>query len=260
MGPGYPFAPPPRPPPRRASEGKAIASLALGILSLACLGALAGVPAIVLGALARRDIDRSQGALGGSGLAAGGIVTGLFGTGASFVVLAFLLAGAVEVARTEAPTEAPVRVPVAVGTRSYGALEVVDVDDARPLRVQLGDVAKAASAKNRTLILQTYVRTSPECAEVAAALPDARMHRALANVTLVRVDVDAFENELRAMRIETDTVPWFYKLDAATRPLDAISADEWDENVPENMAPILSSFAHGTLGARRTPAPLGTAL
>ena len=86
------------------------------------------------------------------------------------------------------------------------------------------------------------------------------MQRALANVTLVRVDIDTFEDELKAMRVDTESVPWFYRLDASARPTDAISADEWDANVPENMAPVLANFARGALGARRTPSPLGTAL
>jgi hypothetical protein len=242
------------------NDGKAVASLVLGLLSLACLGFFAGVPAIVLGALARRDIDRSQGMIGGRGLAAGGIVAGLFGTGISLVASVFVLASALEMAKPHAPSEAPVRVPVAAGARSYGALDVVDIDDGRPLRVQLADVVAAAGKSGRLVILQTYVRASPECAEVAASLPDARMQRALSDVVLVRVDVDDFENELREMRVETETVPWFYKLDKTSRPTDAISADEWDDNIPENMAPVLASFARGTLGMRRTPAPLGTAL
>jgi hypothetical protein len=77
------------------------------------------------------------------------------------------------------------------------------------------------------------------------------MQRALADVTLVRVDVDAFEDDLHAMRVETQSVPWFYKLDDSGRPTDAINADEWDENIPENMAPVLAKFVRGTLAARR---------
>ncbi|MCW5832702.1 MAG: DUF4190 domain-containing protein [Labilithrix sp.] len=56
-------------------------SLVLGLVSLGCVGPLAGLPAIVLGSLARRDIDRSRGTLTGRAVAAGGIVSGLFGTG-----------------------------------------------------------------------------------------------------------------------------------------------------------------------------------
>src|SRR5438552_417055 len=93
-------------PPQR-SETKAVASLVLGILSLTCFGIFAGIPALVLGSLARRDIDRSQGRLSGRGLAAGGIVTGLFGTGLSLVIGLAVLGGALEAAKNEPSAPEP---------------------------------------------------------------------------------------------------------------------------------------------------------
>jgi len=265
MPPLYPYGAPPSyvPPTNGRSDNRAIAALVLGVLSMTCLGFLTGIPAIVIGAMSRKEIDRSQGALSGRGIAAGGIVTGLFGTGLSLIVLVTLLSGAVESldpATNDPRTESPLRVPVAAGTRTYGSFDVVDLDTKSPLKGQLAETVKAASARNRTVMLQTYVRTSKECAEVAAALPDTRMQRALTNVTLVRVDIDAFEDELKAMRVETESAPWFYRLDGNARPTDAISADEWDANVPENMAPVLGDFARGALGSRRSPSPVGTAL
>lgn len=257
MRPDYerPIRPAPKP------DERATLALVLGLLSVSCLGLFAGIPAIVLGSMARRDIDRSGGARTGSGVAAGGIVTGLFGTGLSLVVFVALLSGAIgKMAPPEPRTESPVKVPIAAGTRSYGQLDVVDLDGDRTLKAQLVDVARSATGRNRTVILQTYVRSSRECAEVAASLPDPRMQKALANVTLVRVDIDAFEAELKAMRVDTESVPWFYKLDANARPTDALSADEWDANVPDNMAPVLTDFVLGRPRPRRTPSPLGTAL
>lgn len=64
---------------RPTISGKAIASLALGIAAPFVM-CLAGVPAIVMGILALRDIRRSQGRARGRGLAVSGIVMGsLFG-------------------------------------------------------------------------------------------------------------------------------------------------------------------------------------
>src|SRR5258706_316536 len=134
------------------SEPKAVAALLLGLSSIACLGAVTGLPAIILGALARKDIDRSRGTLTGSGMAAGGIVTGFFGTGLGFVAL-------------------------------------------------------------------------------------------------LRVAVERHDPELRAMRVETKSAPWFYKLDASALPTDAISADELDTNV-ETMAPALGRFVRSGPTAR----------
>jgi Domain of unknown function (DUF4190) len=258
MGPAYPFVPPPK------NEGKAIGALLLGMLSVTCFGLLAGVPAIILGAAARREIDASQGRLGGRGLAASGIVLGFFGTGLSLVLAVGVLSGVVgswHIPGEEPRVEAPVpRVPISTGTRSYGSLDVVDLDGDRPLKPQLQEIARGAHAKGRLVVLQTFVRSSKECAEVAASFPDRRMQKALANVTLIRADIEAYEDELRAMRVETESAPWFYMLDAGARPIDAISADEWDANIPENMAPVLGSFVKGTLASRKGTSGLGTDL
>jgi hypothetical protein len=232
----YPSHHPPPPKP----DGKAIASLLLGVTSIVlCLGAITGLPAIILGSMARRDIDRSQGRLSGSGMAAGGIMAGLFGTGLGLVILMSVLGGAFELAKEEPGPAAP-PVPVASGTRSYGSLDVVDLDESKPLRIQLAEAADRSPGK--TLVLQTYARTSPECARIAVSLSDRRMQHALANVTLVRVDVERFAPELRAMRVETETHPWFYKLDAHAMPVHGISRSAWGESVPEKRAPVLARF------------------
>jgi hypothetical protein len=62
----------------------------LGILSLVICGCLTGIPAVVMGRRASREIDASGGRLGGRGIAAAGFVTGLIGTlwsGLSFIVV-----------------------------------------------------------------------------------------------------------------------------------------------------------------------------
>ena len=77
-------------PPR--SSGKAVASLVLGILSLVGCIFLAGIPAIILGWLARRDIRRSDGRLSGGGLAMAGVVSGILGSVWSVAVIGMLAA------------------------------------------------------------------------------------------------------------------------------------------------------------------------
>jgi hypothetical protein len=60
----------------------------LGILSLVCLGPLAGVPGIIVSVSARRSIRASQGRLGGGGMATAGLVLSIIGT--AFTALAIL--------------------------------------------------------------------------------------------------------------------------------------------------------------------------
>lgn len=62
-------------------------SLILGVLSLVCLGFLSGIPAMILGRKASKEIAASQGRLGGGGLATAGFVTGLIGTILSIIGL-----------------------------------------------------------------------------------------------------------------------------------------------------------------------------
>jgi hypothetical protein len=87
-GPEAPYHQPPVPPP--PTSGKATLSAALGFTGLFLCGFLTGIPAIVLGFSARREIreanahlDVASGhrpAMGGQNLALGGIIAGAVGT------------------------------------------------------------------------------------------------------------------------------------------------------------------------------------
>jgi hypothetical protein len=255
---GYPYAPyggPPPPPMARPTESRAILSLVLGILSLTCGGLLLGLPAVILGFSARKNIDRSGGAMTGGGLATGGIVTGFLGTFASLALGAFLTFAFVTGAR------APHAASGGAHRASVGAVPVVELSPSGgPLTDQLRAEGVRARGAKKILIVETTASPCDACDEIEDALPDARMQRALDSVYLVRVDVAEFQNDLRVQKMWEGTVPWFYKVDSAARPTDAISADEWDENVPENIAPVLEKFAAGTLVTRRHSPPIGTQL
>ncbi len=60
-------------------------------MSLLCCGLFTGIPAVVVGLKARREIADSSGRLGGDGLALGGIVTGILGTLWSLLLLVLAL-------------------------------------------------------------------------------------------------------------------------------------------------------------------------
>ncbi len=79
----------------RASKTCALAiwSLILGILSLMCFGMFSGIPAVICGHVAQSRIRSSGGALGGQGLAIGGLVTGYIGTVLTTFAVIGILAG-----------------------------------------------------------------------------------------------------------------------------------------------------------------------
>jgi Domain of unknown function (DUF4190) len=63
---------------QQRTSGKAIAALVLGIVGLFIFGFIAGVIAIILAVLARKEIDADP-SLGGRGLATAGLVLGIIG-------------------------------------------------------------------------------------------------------------------------------------------------------------------------------------
>jgi hypothetical protein len=72
-------------------QGLAITSLVLGVLSLTCLGFLAGTPAIILGHVAWKRARRQAGAYGGAGLALAGLIMGYLSIVLSAVVIAVVV-------------------------------------------------------------------------------------------------------------------------------------------------------------------------
>lgn len=56
---------------------KAIISLVLGIVGLLCCGLLAGIPAVILGQIAKKEIAESHGTQTGGGLATAGFILGI---------------------------------------------------------------------------------------------------------------------------------------------------------------------------------------
>lgn len=260
FGPGFPPRPPPYGRPGGPRETKAAASLALGVLSVA--GAICGVglsfglPAILLGALAHRDIRRSGGTATGGGLATAGILLGSMGSLLFVVwlgVVAFAVFGTSGHAVALLP-HARESAPVAASTSARpGRSPFVELHTSGgALRTQLLDHAAAARRAGEAVLVETTMKTCDPCSEIDLTAPDPAVQAALSDVRWIRVDVSEFRSELAGLRMNEPTVPWFYLLDSRGQPRDAISADEWDDNVPENIAPVLGAFVHGKLQPRRT--------
>jgi hypothetical protein len=271
--PPYPNAPPPAAP----NDSKATMSLVFGIISLVgsmCyLGWIFGIVAIVLGITSKRDITRSQGAIGGAGMAIAGIVTGSIGLGVSLLYLVFVIGMWIftlrSVATTPVPTAPPMpyTVPTAPATAPAPAASTMPlmfgVTDLHPsdgpLKSQLAMHQHRASLGKRKLLLVTMDKSTEECEEISLAWSDATLQRALADVIVVRVDADDFRMDLVAARMDRPDVPWFFLIGPTLAPIDAINADEWGANDAHNIAPVMARFTHGTLTTRKTPKP-GTTL
>ncbi|MBS43128.1 MAG: hypothetical protein CMH83_08230 [Nocardioides sp.] len=101
-------APPPPPAPGYGApygapaqnSGKAIASLVTGLVGLltVCCGffVVSGIVGIVLGFLARKDIDASQGQLKGAGMAMAGIILGFVEVALFAISIILVLTGVID--------------------------------------------------------------------------------------------------------------------------------------------------------------------
>ena len=70
------------------TDGKATASLILGILSILCFGLLTGLPAIILGHISRGNIQQSRGRLTGAGMALTGLILGYVSIISTILIIA----------------------------------------------------------------------------------------------------------------------------------------------------------------------------
>jgi hypothetical protein len=77
------------------TSNEAIWSLVLGILSLTCLGLIAGIPAVILGNVGKKKILASGGAIRGSGLATAGLVMGWVSIGLSAAFILLMIIGVI---------------------------------------------------------------------------------------------------------------------------------------------------------------------
>ena len=100
------YSEPPPPPPQygapqppyggapQKTNGKATWALVLGIISVLCCGLLAGIPAIILGNMAKKEIDAGQGS--GRGMAQAGFILGIISVALSVLWVILALSGAVD--------------------------------------------------------------------------------------------------------------------------------------------------------------------
>lgn len=90
------YTPPPPPPgpggyAAPQSNQKALWSLILGILGIVCCGLFAGIPAIVLGGSATKEIAAAGGAQTGEAMAKAGLILGWISVGLSVLGLLLVL-------------------------------------------------------------------------------------------------------------------------------------------------------------------------
>jgi thiol-disulfide isomerase/thioredoxin len=108
--------------------------------------------------------------------------------------------------------------------------------------------ARHAEAGRRGLspFVQVYADWCGPCRALRSAVDDPRMQEAYKGTYVVRVELDAWKEPLRAL-VGSDGpgVPVFYAIEADGRLGRSVSGRAWGEDTVENFAPVLAAFFQG---------------
>jgi hypothetical protein len=152
------------------------------------------------------------------------------------------------------PRSAPVAPPTPQAVMPQPrALEEINLLSIRDdVRARLLGELEAARQHQQTLLIEltTQDHACTACAAIDLAMKSQTVGNSLHGVRWVRVDL---AEGVRALRISTSVAPVFLLVGAELQLRDGISGGEWDQDTPENIAPVLSSFVRGNLSVRRSP-------
>ena len=123
----------------RPNEGLATASLVTGITSVVCCGLVTGVPAIVMGVVARNRIAKSAGTLGGAGMAIAGVVLGIAGsTFWTFVIVAGIIVYSLNLTHHATATSIPCDLLEHTVYHYHVAVQIFDEGTEVPIPTDVG--------------------------------------------------------------------------------------------------------------------------
>lgn len=113
---------------------------------------------------------------------------------------------------------------------------------------QLAMETKRARSLDLVPFVEFDATWCPPCQAINASLEaqDDLTLQAFDGVYLIRIDVDEWgwgdQNNFIV-----DAIPMYFKLDENGRPTgDKVDGGAWNEDIPENFAPVLDTFFHGS--------------
>lgn len=130
-----------------------------------------------------------------------------------------------------------------------GGLTVVELKfdaDADLVALLSAEVGKAKEQGQRPYV-EFWADWCGPCKRLEASMDDARMKKAFDGVYLVRANSDDWGEKATALGYGVGSIPVFYEIGTDGKPNGrTISGGAWAEDIPENMAPPLDAFFHGS--------------
>ena len=222
----------------------------------------------------RPEVSVTRRTIAGARLAAISVAAGAVATVGSLLAVAYLAAigassahgerSAQLASHSESPRAAyegarlldglPERTGRPVREHRIGEIVLVDVGAEIPsLDEELDRQRGLAMRSHERLLLWLVVQDCKSCNAVEAALSSVEVQHALTKSRLVRLDAVEFLAELSRIGVPMDAFPAFVLLGRDGHAADYLHDGEWDEDIPENIAPVLKSFVEGTYSRRRSP-------
>lgn len=103
---------------------------------------------------------------------------------------------------------------------------------------------RSTTPAQRVPVVYFYADWCGPCRRFRAALPSEQVDEALKQATIIKVNVDSCQ-ELAAY-YHVKAVPTFVKVDTQGNPIATITSAEWKEDVPAEIAPVMTKLVSST--------------
>ncbi|MGB0869212.1 MAG: thioredoxin family protein [Flavobacteriales bacterium] len=107
--------------------------------------------------------------------------------------------------------------------------------------ITINESIRKILSQNKVPILYFHADWCKPCLGFKKSLDDIRMIKAFDKALLLGVNLDSDPQQL-AIQYSVSAVPTFIKLDSNTNVLAKITSAEWEEDIAENIAPIMDKL------------------